>query len=45
MHMSFIVTFCFNYLIIIVYYFVDINRYVGDESPQQDEEMEEEVVK
>ena len=37
------VTFCFNYLIIIVYCFVDINTYVGDEPPQQDERLEEEV--
>ena len=44
MHMQFIITFCFNYLIIVVYCFIDINTYVEDEPPQQDEEMEEEVV-
>ena len=37
-------SFCLNYQIVILYGFVDIETYVGDEPPQQDEEMEEEVV-
>ena len=39
--MQFIVTFCFNYLIIIIYCFAYIGTYVGDEPPQQDDDMEE----
>jgi hypothetical protein len=45
MHMQFIVTFCFNYLLllllIIIFCFTNIGTYVGDEPPQQDEEIEE----
>ena len=41
MHMQFIATFCFNYLIIIVYFFADIDTYVRDDPLQQDEKMEE----
>jgi hypothetical protein len=43
MHMLFIVIFCFNSIIIIIYCFVDIGTYVCDEPPQyEDEVMEEE---
>ena len=43
MHTQFIVTFFFNYMIIIIYYFADIGTYVGDEPPQQGEEIDEAV--
>jgi hypothetical protein len=33
---------CFNYLVFIIYCFANIGTYVGNEPPQQDEEMEEE---
>jgi hypothetical protein len=39
MHMYFIVTFCLNYLIIIIYYFAYIGTYVGDASPQHEDEV------
>ena len=36
-------TFCFNYLILIVYYFAYIDTYFEDYPPQQGEEMDEDV--
>ena len=42
-HMQFIVTFCFNYVIIIIYCFGDIGTYVGDAPPQHEDEVMEEA--